>query len=257
VRTFRFWLLRLAVALSQLFPAAAVAAAASDQPTQQHALTDRIVNDAEKWPMTVGFFLMLGAIGYLIRWLITTFWPQWQDAQQKRAENAQVEAEKTRAHITQLMRERDEAAGKREKEIVDGLGVQVREVVVVTKELSGRIHETNTRVSGIYEIVKVVAGKVGVGGLIVLLSAGSALACAASALGVRVPLRPAAVRSDLKFPDCSGVKNPDGTTGCKSPQKCCDTNRCCLRANTPEAEPRSSLASACVPYAAAQTDILL
>lgn len=127
------------------------------QSTVETALTH-----AEKWPMTVGFFLAVGLMGALAYWLLFKFWPAWQ-----------LEQEKHREHLSKALQQRGAEA---QQDIAVASKLHESQQSQLVKELGGRIDKTHERVSDVHEVVKQIAQKVGVGVLALGLFAGAFVA---------------------------------------------------------------------------------
>ena len=113
------------------------------QSTVETALTH-----AEKWPMTVGFFLAVGLMGALAYWLLFKFWPAWL-----------LEQEKHREHLAKALAQRGVEA---QQDIGAVQRLHESQQTSLVKELGGRIDKTHERVTDVHEVVKQIAQKVGV-----------------------------------------------------------------------------------------------
>lgn len=109
---------------------------------------------AEKYPITVGFFVLVGLFAAGLYWLLFRFWPQWREEQDKH----HAEAEKTRLHMSELLKQRGNEAAEdiaRERELA-----RVQHEATV-REISGAVERLDARVSGVHDIVKSIASKIG------------------------------------------------------------------------------------------------
>ena len=113
------------------------------QSTVETALTH-----AEKWPMTVGFFLAIALMGALAYWLLFKFWPAWL-----------LEQEKHREHLAKALAQRGVEA---QQDIGAVQRLHESQQTSLVKELGGRIDKTHERVTDVHEVVKQIAQKVGV-----------------------------------------------------------------------------------------------
>ena len=117
---------------------------------------------AEKWPMTVGFFLAIGLMGALAYWLLFKFWPQWQ-----------LEQEKHREHLSKALQQRGAEA---QQDIAVASKLHESQQSQLVKELGGRLDKTHDQVTDVHEVVKQIAQKVGVGLLALGLFSGAFIA---------------------------------------------------------------------------------
>ena len=202
------------------------------------AAVDLAAKHAEKWPMTVGFFLMLiGFIAFAI-WYIRVAYPAQQAATERRVATAIEQGAQTRQFIADALAKRGEEAAKEQKQIVDGIAGGVNDVaktvggvassvdnvakaIVVVHDRVDAVHD---KVDVVHGLVRMLAQKSGLG-LVLLLcfSAGAA----ATQLGRNAwaawkhPVIDTTVSAD-----CSGIG------GCKSPEYCCARDTCCRNATT-------------------------
>ena len=127
------------------------------QSTVETALTH-----AERWPMTVGFFLAVALMAGLAYWLLFKFWPAWL-----------LEQEKHREHLAKALAQRGVEA---QEDIAASARLHESHQASLVKELGGRIDKTHERVSDVHEVVKQIAQKVGLGVLLLGLFAGAFVA---------------------------------------------------------------------------------
>ncbi len=229
------------------------------------ATAEKIADYAIKAPITLIAFALLFGLGYLGRWLITKFWPEWQAAQEKRRLDNAEEAEKTRKHMTEVLNKRGEEAAvdiAREREvatmqhraIVDGISGRLDNVHGrldtvhnAVGDVSDKVDKVDARLSGIHDVVRALASKQGVGVVLMLLLAGAGLGLITSRHIA------AAMASSASSFSCPG--------GCRSPEYCCAANTCCrnvaagavgvdvVEASKTPKEPREPLSSK--PHSAA------
>lgn len=223
---------------------------------------------AVKWPITVGFFVILIAVLLSIRWVATVGWPRWQQEQEVRrvAEDARRkaivdEAERTRQHMTDLLKQKDDQAAAtlrsvtdveaaKQKAIVDGIGAKVdavatatagvaREVVVVeatARDITGKVESVHVKVeavhakvSGIHDLVQRLLAQKGVAVLLLVIGLGAALGGVSSwdrggeRAGEAAPLPGKQCQRD---------------SDCPAPQYCAG-GVCCRNANGRRCRPRS------------------
>jgi len=127
------------------------------QSTVETALTH-----AERWPMTVGFFLAVALMAGLAYWLLFKFWPAWL-----------AEQEKHREHLAKALAQRGIEA-QQDISAVQRLHESQQNALV--RDLGGRLDKTHERVSDVHEVVKQIAQKVGVGVLALGLFSGAFIA---------------------------------------------------------------------------------
>ena len=124
------------------------------QSTVETALTH-----AEKWPMTVGFFLAIALMGALAYWLLFKFWPAWL-----------LEQEKHREHLAKALAQRGTEA---QQDIGAVQRLHESQQTALVKELGGRIDKVHERVGDVHEVVKQIVQKVGIGLLALGLFSGA------------------------------------------------------------------------------------
>lgn len=184
--------------------------------------------------MTVGFFLLVAVFVCALAWLTLRAWPKWQDVQEKRRLEMIAEQEKTRMHLADILKQRgaeaaDDIAREREfaalqqRALVDGLGSRiggvdekVTQVQGITRELSAKVLEVHSRVTGIHEVVRVMASKSGLAVMAFIL-AGSLAA------GLAFATSRAQHTQRYDRPECNNVT-------CVRPEYCCQTDVCCRNA---------------------------
>ena len=76
--------------------------------------TVQLVNDglkhAESFPITIGFFILIGMFVGFFYWLLFRFYPFYRDEQEKNRLAREIEGEKTRNHLAGILAARDEKA---------------------------------------------------------------------------------------------------------------------------------------------------
>lgn len=189
---------------------------------------------AVKWPITVGFFVILLAVMLSLRWVATVGWPRWQAETEARRVAIVEEAAKTRQHMADLLKQKDEQAAaavrsvidvesSKQKAIVDGIGAKVDAVATTTRDV-------HAKVSGIHELVQRLAAQKGVV-LILLLcfGAGAGGAAAWSAVSPYTDYEAAATADPIL--DVSTKDKPQCTrdADCPPPQYC-SGGVCCRNA---------------------------
>lgn len=127
------------------------------QSTVETALTH-----AERWPMTVGFFLAVALMAGLAYWLLFKFWPAWL-----------AEQEKHREHLAKALAQRGVEA---QQDLAAQAKLHESQQTHMVRELGGRLDKTHERVSDVHAVVKQIAQKVGVGVLALGLFSGAFVA---------------------------------------------------------------------------------
>ena len=109
--------------------------------------TVQMVNDglkhAESFPITIGFFVLIVMFAAFFYWLLFRFYPVYIEEQEKNRVAREVEGEKTRSHLAQILAARDEKASQavdaertagqqRHTEIVKEIGDSVEKLHVKT-----------------------------------------------------------------------------------------------------------------------------
>lgn len=184
------------------------------QPTTTQSAVETALIHAEKWPMTVGFFLAIGLMGALAYWLLFKFWPAWL-----------LEQEKHREHLTNALAKRGVEA---QEDIAAAAKLHESQQTTLVKELGGRIDKTHEKIGEVHAKVHAIAAKIGVTIFAICLFgtgfvAGFALGNTAGHV----------MQAD------SGAKcsNP-----CASGFYCCGEDKCCERKTAPAASKTSALA---------------
>lgn len=124
------------------------------QSTVETALTH-----AEKWPMTVGFFLAVALMAGLAYWLLFKFWPAWL-----------AEQEKHREHLAKALAQRGVEA---QQDLAAQAKLHESQQTHMVRELGGRLDKTHERVSDVHKVVQQIAQKVGVGVFLLGLFSGA------------------------------------------------------------------------------------
>lgn len=127
------------------------------QSTVETALTH-----AERWPMTVGFFLAVALMAGLAYWLLFKFWPAWL-----------AEQEKHREHLAKALAQRGVEA---QQDLAAQAKLHESQQTHMVRELGGRLDKTHERVSDVHKVVQQIAQKVGVGILALGLFSGAFVA---------------------------------------------------------------------------------
>ena len=179
------------------------------QSTVETALTH-----AEKWPMTVGFFLAIALMGALAYWLLFKFWPAWL-----------LEQEKHREHLAKALAQRGAEA---QEDIAAASKLHESQQTTLVKELGGRIDKTHEKIGEVHAKVHAIAAKIGVTVLTIFLFGSGFIA--GFALGNSTGR---AMRAD----GAAKCSNP-----CASGFYCCGENKCCERKTSPASNRTSALA---------------
>lgn len=243
------------VALATSFHAVAAAAAAPAIDPATVAAADLAATHAEKYPTTIGFFLMLGSFIAFAVWYVRIAYPAQQAATERRVATAIEQGEQTRQFIAGALAKRGEEAAKAQQQIVDGIAGEVTEVgksvdgvvksvdgvaksvddvsksIVVVQDRVEAVHDkveaVHDRIDTVHGLVRLLAQKSGVG-LVLLLcfsAGGAATALGRSALAAWHPVWQRSIVDPALSADCSGIG------GCTSPSYCCERNVCCRNVN--------------------------
>ena len=183
------------------------------QPATQNTIETALVH-AEKWPMTVGFFLAVGLMGALAYWLLFKFWPAWL-----------AEQEKHRDHLAKALTQRGVEA---QQDIAAASKLHESQQTTLVKELGGRIDKTHEKIGEVHAKVHAIAAKIGVTVLTIFLFGSGFIA--GFALGNSTGR---AMRAD----GAAKCSNP-----CASGFYCCGENKCCERKTSPASNRTSALA---------------
>ena len=190
------------------------------QPATQNTIETALVH-AEKWPMTVGFFLAVGLMGALAYWLLFKFWPAWL-----------AEQEKHRDHLAKALTQRGVEA---QQDIAAASKLHESQQTTLVKELGGRIDKTHEKIGEVHAKVHAIAAKIGVTVLLALLFGSGFVA--GFALGNMAGHALADGADRIK------CRNP-----CPTGFYCCGEDACCERdkapASTRSQRPTSTLAFA-------------
>lgn len=192
------------------------------------AAAETFVKHAESYPITVGFFVLLGCflsllagIAVALRWAARTYWPRYLEQQERNVVSRETEGEKTRAHIADLMKSRGEEAAADVRGAHSEIGVKVeavqRSIVDVSgkvADVSGKVDKVDARISGIHAVVKALASKQGITILAFVLSSAAAAYTTA-------------YTSSRLTQTTSYTCDP----GCTAPEYCCSRNTCCRNVN--------------------------
>lgn len=215
-----------------LLAAATAAAAADSTVTVAPATTDRVVNWAIQAPLTVAFFALLFAIGYIGRWVIRDAFPKWLDEQEKSRQLRVDENEKTRLHFEKLADKRGAEAAQdvasAHTQIGDRVEAMHADVSGRVDDVSGKLDAAHNKLDAVHAVVRALASKQGIGAVLALL----ALSGAAVLVGTK-----------LYQASASYSCNP----ACTAPAWCCKTDVCCRNASAASActnVPHSSVAVA-------------
>ena len=182
-------------------------------PTTQSTVETALVH-AEKWPMTVGFFLAITLMSALAYWLLRVFWPAWL-----------LEQEKHREHLAKALAQRGAEA---QEDIASAAKLHESQQTTLVKELGGRIDKTHEKIGEVHAKVHAIAAKIGVTVFAVCLF-GSGFA-AGFALG----------NSTGRALLVDGAERDKCSNPCASGWRCCGENKCCEIKTAPAASRRTS-----------------
>lgn len=226
-----------AVALATSITAIAAAAAPAIDPATV-AAADLAATHAEKYPTTIGFFLMLGGFIAFAIWYIRVAYPAQQAATERRVTTAIEQGAQTRQFIADALAKRGEEAAKEQKQIVDGIAGSVddvgKSVDGVSKSVDGvvkaivvvhdRVDAVHDKVDVVHGLVRLLAQKSGVGLVLLLCFSAGAAATQLGRTALASWQRP--VIDTTLSADCSSIG------GCTSPAYCCEKNVCCRNVNS-------------------------
>lgn len=176
------------------------------------ATTDKVLNWAIQAPLTVAFFLLLVAIGYIGRWVIRDAFPKWLDEQEKSRKLRVDENDKTRAHLKDALDSRGKEAAADIADAHAKIGTKVDAVHTAVADMSGKVDKVDAKISGVHALIKALASKQGVGVVLVLVVSAALATLATSRI-----LASTAFTCDPK---------------CKAPSFCCQKDVCCRNAST-------------------------
>lgn len=169
---------------------------------------------AEKWPMTVGFFLAIGIVCALAYWLLRVFWPAWL-----------LEQEKHREHLDRALAQRGSEA---QEDIAAASKLHESQQTTLVKELGGRIDKTHERLGEVHAKVHAIAAKIGVTVFaICLFGSGFAVGFALGNPAGR------AIQAD-------GADRVKCRNACPTGFYCCGEDKCCERKTAPSANKHTS-----------------
>ena len=169
---------------------------------------------AEKWPMTVGFFLAITLMSALAYWLLRVFWPAWL-----------LEQEKHREHLDKALTRRGAEA---QEDIASAAKLHESQQTTLVKELGGRIDKTHEKIGEVHAKVHAIAAKIGVTVFAFCLfgsgfTAGFALGNTAGR----------AMQAD-------GADRMKCRNACPTGFYCCGEDKCCERKTAPSANKHTS-----------------
>lgn len=183
------------------------------QPIPQSTVETALVH-AEKWPMTVGFFLAVALMGALAYWLLFKFWPAWLQEQ-----------EKHREHLARALAQRGSEA---QEDIAVASKLHESQQTALVKELGGRLDKTHERLGEVHAKVHAIATKIGVTVFAICLF-GSGFA-AGFALG----------NTAGRAMQADGADRVKCSNPCASGFYCCGEDKCCERKTAPAANKHTS-----------------
>ena len=173
---------------------------------------------AEKWPMTVGFFLAVALMAALAYWLLFKFWPAWL-----------AEQEKHREHLAKALAQRGAEA---QEDIAAASKLHESQQTTLVKELGGRIDKTHEKLGEVHAKVHAIAAKIGVTVFAFCLF-GSGFA-AGFALG----------NTAGRAMQADGADRVRCRNACPTDWQCCGEDRCCEKKEAPANARTSALAFA-------------
>ncbi len=125
--------------------------------------TVQMVNDglkhAESFPITIGFFVLIVMFAAFFYWLLFRFYPVYIEEQEKNRVAREVEGEKTRSHLAQILAARDEKAAQAvDAERTAG---QQRHTEIV-KEIGDSVEKLHAKTDTTHRHLSLVLAKLGV-----------------------------------------------------------------------------------------------
>lgn len=183
---------------------------------------------AERWPMTVGFFLAVGLMAGLAYWLLFKFWPAWLAEQEKHRQHVSDALKQRGVESAEDIRAARDLAAQQHAAVVKEIGDRVVAV-------GGRVDDVHAKVSGLHDTVRAIASKLGAVAVAVCLFGGGFVGGFAVGNFAGTALRH--VVDDAGRVKCR--------IACASGFYCCGEDKCCERdkSTASVSAPSSSLAS--------------
>ena len=125
--------------------------------------TVQLVNDglkhAESFPITIGFFILIGMFAGFFYWLLFRFYPVYRDEQEKNRLAREIEGEKTRNHLAQILAARDEKAAAA---IADERSAGQQRHTEIVKEIGESVEKLHEKTDTTHRHLTMVLAKLGV-----------------------------------------------------------------------------------------------
>ncbi len=127
------------------------------------ASTIQLVNDglkhAESFPITIGFFILIGMFVGFFYWLLFRFYPFYRDEQEKNRLAREIEGEKTRNHLAGILAVRDEKAAAA---IADERSAGQQRHTEIVKEIGESVEKLHEKTDTTHRHLTMVLAKLGV-----------------------------------------------------------------------------------------------
>lgn len=189
--------------------------------------TVQIVNDglkhAESFPITIGFFVLIVMFAAFFYWLLFRFYPVYIGEQEKNRVAREVEGEKTRLHLANILAARDEKAAQAvDAERTAG---QQRHTEIV-KEIGDSVEKLHAKTDTTHRHLSLVLAKLGVAAVLLFClslsySIGRLTAQLGGRRGANSTTKPTIVAESCS-PAC-----PDGEYCCGKSARGADHRGCC------------------------------
>ena len=125
--------------------------------------TVQLVNDglkhAESFPITIGFFILIGMFAGFFYWLLFRFYPVYRDEQEKNRLAREIEGEKTRNHLAGILAARDEKAAAA---IADERSAGQQRHTEIVKEIGESVEKLHEKTDTTHRHLTLVLAKLGV-----------------------------------------------------------------------------------------------
>lgn len=190
--------------------------------------TIQLANDglkhAESYPITIGFFILIGMFACFFYWLLFRFYPTYRDEQEKNRLAREVEGEKTRTHLAQILAARDEkAAAAVDAERSAG---QQRHTEIV-KEIGESVEKLHEKTDTTHRHLTLVLAKLGVTTVLVVCLSFSFMLGRLSVPQLAVWKRPNPVPPPVLLAETCNPPCPNGEYCCGKSARGADHQGCC------------------------------
>ena len=190
--------------------------------------TIQLANDglkhAESYPITIGFFILIGMFACFFYWLLFRFYPTYRDEQEKNRLAREVEGEKTRTHLAQILAARDEkAAAAVDAERSAG---QQRHTEIV-KEIGESVEKLHEKTDTTHRHLTLVLAKLGVTTVLVVCLGFSFMLGRLSVPQLAVRKRPNPTPPPVLLAETCSPPCPSGEYCCGKSARGADHQGCC------------------------------